>query len=222
MAMAGLRDLSIIATPPAAPARGEDLHRRMADRADPRGVPARDSRAAARSISCTTTSTTIENIARELRTLVPEARIRIAHGQMPRARARTASCSISITPALQRAGVHDDHRERHRHADARTRSSSTAPIDFGLAQLHQLRGRVGRSHHRAYAYLIAPPKRAMTRRCREAARGHRVARGARRRLHARDARSRDPRRRRAAGRRPERPDPGHRFHALQRAARRAP
>jgi len=33
---------------------------------------------------------------------------------------------------------------------------------FGLAQLHQLRGRVGRSHHRAYAYLVAPPKRAMT------------------------------------------------------------
>jgi transcription-repair coupling factor (superfamily II helicase) len=33
---------------------------------------------------------------------------------------------------------------------------------FGLAQLHQLRGRVGRSHHRAYAYLIAPPQRAMT------------------------------------------------------------
>lgn len=33
---------------------------------------------------------------------------------------------------------------------------------FGLAQLHQLRGRVGRSHHRAYAYLVAPPKAAMT------------------------------------------------------------
>ena len=34
---------------------------------------------------------------------------------------------------------------------------------FGLAQLHQLRGRVGRSHHRAYAYLIAPPRKALTR-----------------------------------------------------------
>ena len=33
---------------------------------------------------------------------------------------------------------------------------------FGLAQLHQLRGRVGRSHHRAYAYLIAPPRQALT------------------------------------------------------------
>src|SRR5207248_129368 len=34
---------------------------------------------------------------------------------------------------------------------------------FGLAQLHQLRGRVGRSHHRAYAYLIAPPRQALAR-----------------------------------------------------------
>jgi transcription-repair coupling factor (superfamily II helicase) len=45
-------------------------------------------------------------------------------------------------------------------------SANTIIIDradrFGLAQIHQLRGRVGRSHHRAYAYLITPPHKAMT------------------------------------------------------------
>ena len=69
---------------------------------------------------------------------------------------------------------------------------------LGLAQLHQLRGRVGRSHHRAYAYLIVPPRQALDARCRQAPRGDRVDGGARRRLRARHARSGDPRRRRAA------------------------
>ena len=77
---------------------------------------------------------------------------------------------------------------------------------MGLAQLHQLRGRVGRSHHRAYAYLIVPPRKHLPGRCRQAARGHRVDGGARRRLRARHPRSRDPRRRRTPRRAAERPD----------------
>lgn len=42
------------------------------------------------------------------------------------------------------------------------RSSLSVPTKFGLAQLHQLRGRVGRSHHQAYAYLLTPPDGAFT------------------------------------------------------------
>ncbi len=81
-------------------------------------------------------------------------------------------------------------------------TANTIVIDradrFGLAQLHQLRGRVGRSHHQAYAYLITPPQNAMT---------------------ARHARPRDPRRGRTAGRGPERPDPGDRLRAVHGTAR---
>ena len=70
-------------------------------------------------------------------------------------------------------------------------SANTILIDradrLGLAQLHQLRGRVGRSHHRAYAYLIVPSRKAPGRRCRQAPGGDRVAGGTGRRLRARHA-----------------------------------
>jgi transcription-repair coupling factor (superfamily II helicase) len=55
--------------------------------------------------------------------------------------------------------VHDHHRDRHRHPDANTIIINRADR-FGLAQLHQLRGRVGRSHHQAYAYLLTAGREA--------------------------------------------------------------
>ena len=103
---------------------------------------------------------TIEKMARELGELVPEARIRIAHGQMPERE-------------LEQVML-DFHRQRFNVLVCTTiiesgidiPSANTIIVNradkFGLAQLHQLRGRVGRSHHRAYAYLIVPPKKAMT------------------------------------------------------------
>jgi transcription-repair coupling factor (superfamily II helicase) len=91
---------------------------------------------------------------------VPEARIRIAHGQMPERE-------------LEQAML-DFHRQRFNVLVCTTIIESGIDIPnantiiinradrFGLAQLHQLRGRVGRSHHRAYAYLVVPNRKAMT------------------------------------------------------------
>lgn len=102
----------------------------------------------------------IERQARELAELVPEARIRIAHGQMPekelervmadfyRQRFNTLVCSTIIESGIDVPTANTILINR---ADT-----------FGLSQLHQLRGRVGRSHHRAFAYLLVPDRRSIT------------------------------------------------------------
>jgi transcription-repair coupling factor (superfamily II helicase) len=103
---------------------------------------------------------TIETRAEKLRALVPEARLAIAHGQMPerelervmrdfyQQRSNMLLCSTIIESGLD------------------IPTANTIIIDradrFGLAQLHQLRGRVGRSHHQAYAYLLTPPEEALS------------------------------------------------------------
>ncbi len=105
--------------------------------------------------------TTIENRRRELIELVPEAQIRIAHGQMPERELEHV--------------MRDFHQQRFNILLCTTiietgidvPSANTIVIHradrFGLAQLHQLRGRVGRSHHQAYAYLLIPDEEAITR-----------------------------------------------------------
>ena len=85
---------------------------------------------------------------------------------------------------------------------------------FGLAQLYQLRGRVGRSKLRAYALFTLPAKQQDHRAGRAAAQGAAIARHARRRLPARLPRSRHPRRRQSAGRGAVRPHQGGRLRAL--------
>ena len=115
---------------------------------------------AARFITCTTRSSTIERVARELEELIPEARIGIGHGQMRERELEQVMSdfyhkrfNILVCTTIIETGID-------------VPSANTIIIDradkFGLAQLHQLRGRVGRSHHQAYAYLLTPHKKSMT------------------------------------------------------------
>ena len=103
---------------------------------------------------------TIVTMGERLAALVPEARIAIAHGQMPerelervmrdfyQQRSNLLLCSTIIETGIDVPTANTIIIER---ADR-----------FGLAQLHQLRGRVGRSHHQAYAYLLTPPEEALS------------------------------------------------------------
>ncbi|MBN8480137.1 MAG: transcription-repair coupling factor [Xanthomonadales bacterium] len=159
MAMAGLRDLSIIATPPA--------HRLAVktfignwDAALIREAFQRELQRGGQVYFLHNEVETIEKTARELEALVPEARIRIAHGQMPERELEQAMLdfyrqryNVLVCTTIIESGID-------------VPSANTIIIDradrFGLAQLHQLRGRVGRSHHRAYAYLIVPDTRAIS------------------------------------------------------------
>ena len=159
MAMAGLRELSIIGTPPA--------HRLAVKTFITPWDPALLREAFQRELArggqvyfLHNEVDTIEKMARQLGELVPEARIRIAHGQMPERE-------------LEQAML-DFHRQRFNVLVCTTiiesgidiPSANTIIVNradrFGLAQLHQLRGRVGRSHHRAYAYLVVPNRKQMT------------------------------------------------------------
>ncbi|HEX6833223.1 MAG TPA: transcription-repair coupling factor, partial [Rudaea sp.] len=159
MAMSGLRDLSIIATPPA---------HRLAVKTfvapyDPALVREAFQRELARGgqvYFLHNEVETIEKTARELSELIPEARLRIAHGQMPERELEQVMLdfyrqrfNVLVCTTIIESGID-------------VPSANTIVINradrFGLAQLHQLRGRVGRSHHRAYAYLIIPDRRSIT------------------------------------------------------------
>ncbi|MCK9490125.1 MAG: transcription-repair coupling factor [Xanthomonadales bacterium] len=159
MAMTGLRDLSIIATPPKARVAVQTLVTGW-DAGLVREAFARELGRGGQVYFLHNDVASIERQARELAELVPQASIRIAHGQMPerelervmadfyRQRFNTLICSTIIESGID------------------VPSANTILINradkFGLAQLHQLRGRVGRSHHRAFAYLLVPDTRAIT------------------------------------------------------------
>ena len=101
----------------------------------------------------------IERMRERLARLLPEARIAVAHGQMPERelervmRDFTAQrANVLLCSTIIETGIDNPH-------------ANTIVINradkFGLAQLHQLRGRVGRSHHQAYAYLLTPPEESL-------------------------------------------------------------
>ncbi|MCD9027605.1 transcription-repair coupling factor [Luteimonas sp. BDR2-5] len=159
MAMAGLRDLSIIATPPP---------NRLAVQTfvvpwDDAQLGEAFQRELSRGGQVYFLHNDVESIGRmqrQLQELVPDARIGIAHGQMPerelervmldfqKQRFNVLLCSTIIESGIDIPNANTIIINR---ADK-----------FGLAQLHQLRGRVGRSHHRAYAYLVIPDRRNIT------------------------------------------------------------
>lgn len=159
MALSGMRDLSIIATPPAkrlaiktfVKQRGKDLIREAIMREILRGGQVYFLHNEVESI---------EKTAQEIAEIVPEARIAIGHGQMrERELERVMSdfyhqrfnvlvCSTIIETGIDVPSANTIIMDRADH--------------LGLAQLHQLRGRVGRSHHQAYAYLLTPHPKRMT------------------------------------------------------------
>jgi transcription-repair coupling factor (superfamily II helicase) len=160
MAMSGIRDLSIIATPPARRMAVKTLISKW-DTALLREALQREIQRGGQAFFLHNEIRNIEQIAREVGEMVPTARIRIAHGQLPRGELE----KVMLDFYRQRINVLVCTTIIENGIDVPT--ANTIVINradkFGLAQLHQLRGRVGRSHHRAYAYLIVPDERSMTR-----------------------------------------------------------
>ncbi len=159
MSMSGIRDLSIIATPPARRLSVKTFVRQH-DEATIKEAILREILRGGQVYYLHNEVDSIEKVARELHELVPEARIGIGHGQMrERDLERVMSdfyhkrFNILVCTTIIETGIDIP-------------SANTIIIEradkFGLAQLHQLRGRVGRSHHQAYAYLLTPERRAMT------------------------------------------------------------
>ncbi|KAA1174835.1 transcription-repair coupling factor [Marinobacter salinexigens] len=159
MAMGHLRDLSIIATPPARRLSVKTFVRQR-DEAMVKEAILREILRGGQVYFLHNDVSTIEKTAEDLRRLIPEARVGVAHGQMREReleqimsdfyhkRFNVLVCTTIIETGIDIPSANTIIIER---ADK-----------FGLAQLHQLRGRVGRSHHQAYAYLLTPPPRTLT------------------------------------------------------------
>ena len=159
MAIGGIRDLSIIATPPA---------KRLSIKTfiqEKRGHLVREAltRELMRGGQVFYVHNEVRNIeqaAEDIRELVPEARVAIGHGQMPKRELETVMddfqhrrCNVLVCSTIIETGIDIPN-------------ANTIVIDradrFGLAQLHQLRGRVGRSDRQAYAYLLVPHSSALS------------------------------------------------------------
>ncbi len=159
MAMAGLRDISIIASPPPNRHAIKTFVTEWTD-ALIQEACLREIKRGGQVFFLHNTVKTIDRMAEELAELVPDARIEIAHGQMPERELERIMLdfyhqrsSVLVCTTIIESGIDIP-------------SANTIIINradkLGLAQLHQLRGRVGRSHHRAYAYLLIPSKNLMT------------------------------------------------------------
>jgi transcription-repair coupling factor (superfamily II helicase) len=159
MALSGLRDLSIIATPPAKRLAVKTFVRESTPNVIKEAM-LRELLRGGQAYYLHNDVATIEKCAADLQALIPEARVGIAHGQMRERdlehvmqqfyhkQFNVLVCSTIIETGIDVPSANTIVMER---ADK-----------LGLAQLHQLRGRVGRSHHQAYAYLLIPNKKSLT------------------------------------------------------------
>jgi transcription-repair coupling factor (superfamily II helicase) len=159
MALGGLRDLSLITTPPAERLAIKTF---VTEWHAPtlREAALREFRRGGQVYFVHNVVETIEKTAQEIAKLVPEAQVRVGHGQMRERDLEQLMVdfyhrrfNLLVCTTIIESGI-----------DVPT--ANTIMIDradrLGLAQLHQLRGRVGRSHHRAYAYLLTPNRKALS------------------------------------------------------------
>ena len=159
MAMSSMRDLSIIATPPAARHPIKTFVTQWNDAQITEAIQ-RELARGGQVYFLHNEVESIEKMAVKVQELVPSARLEVVHGKMREHELERIMrdfyhqrFNILVCTTIVESGID-------------VPSANTIVINradrLGLAQLHQLRGRVGRSHHRAYAYLITPPPRAMT------------------------------------------------------------
>jgi transcription-repair coupling factor (superfamily II helicase) len=156
MAMASVRDLSIIATPPAKRLSVKTFVRQY-DKPTVKEALLREILRGGQAYYLHNEVKSIDKVGQEISKLVPEARVAVAHGQMSERELESVMkdfyhkrFNVLVCTTIIETGIDIP-------------SANTMIINradkFGLAQLHQLRGRVGRSHHQAYAYLLTPDKK---------------------------------------------------------------
>ncbi|MES2587189.1 MAG: transcription-repair coupling factor [Pseudomonadota bacterium] len=159
MAMEGLREFSIIATAPQKRLAIKTFVRREGDGVIREAV-LREIKRGGQVYFLHNEVETIQNRKQALQELIPEARISVAHGQMHERELEsvmrefvTQRTNILLCTTIIETGI-----------DVPTANTIIMhrADKFGLAQLHQLRGRVGRSHHQAYAYLLVPDPEALS------------------------------------------------------------
>jgi transcription-repair coupling factor (superfamily II helicase) len=159
MAISNMRDLTIIATPPARRLSIKTFIRQRNDGMVKEAIQ-RELMRGGQVYYLHNEVQSIENTADKLHQLVPEARIAIGHGQMRERELEQVmsdfyhkKANVLVCTTIIETGID-------------VPSANTIIMDradkFGLAQIHQLRGRVGRSHHQAYAYLLTPHPKVMT------------------------------------------------------------
>jgi len=159
MSLSGLRNLSIISTPPDHRLAIKTFVNQWND-ALIKEACQREMKRGGQVYFLHNKVETIEKTAKQLQKLLPNATIKVAHGQMRERDLEQVMLdfyhqrfTLLVCSTIIESGID-------------VPNANTIVINradkLGLAQLHQLRGRVGRSHHRAYAYLIAPPKGVIT------------------------------------------------------------